>query len=98
MFYKVYSRLPAEFPLTPIDVRQALDSIFERTAATRGWAEVSPQETLLIIALSWGYGKDTELTAYISLQNNNPFLILRLTRPGRLPALFHGNGSEAVSG
>ena len=61
MFYKVYSRLPPEFPLTPLDVRQALDSIFERSAVVRGWVEVSPQETLLIIALSWGYGKDKRL-------------------------------------
>ena len=57
MFYKVYSRLPPEFPLTPLDVRQSLNSIFERSAVMRGWVEVSPQETLIIIALSWGYGK-----------------------------------------
>ena len=90
MFYKVYSRLPAEFPLTPLDVRQALDSVFEQSAAARGWAEISPQETLLIIALSWGYGKDTEFTVYISPQNNNSLsLTFRLTRTRRLPALFN---------
>ena len=56
MFYKIYERLPPSYPLNPYDVKHALDSIFNRNNAARGWPEISPLEALIIIALSWGYG------------------------------------------
>ena len=42
MFYKVYAGLPREFPVTPLDMKPSLDSVYESMSATRGVEEIFP--------------------------------------------------------
>ena len=42
MLDKVYARLSRETPVTPLNVKLSLESVYESTSATRGGEEIFP--------------------------------------------------------